>query len=70
MLKSILNFDGVQELNKNAQKTIVGGAMFSCQCSGSVGAWEGNYSSVTSAVNSIGRWCESGEGSCVAMAEE
>ena len=70
MLKSILNGEGVQLLNKNDQKSIVGGARYSCSCIGSVGAWEGNYNSAGSIANAIETWCASGSGTCSSLAAE
>lgn len=64
MLKSILKSDGIQPLNKEEQKSILGGVMYHCTCSGSVGEWYGNYSSAQSVVNAIETWCASGQGSC------
>lgn len=70
MLKSILNFDGVQQLNKSEQQSITGGARYSCECNGSVGQWEGNYNSAGAIVNAIETWCASGQGSCSSISEE
>ena len=67
MLKSILNSDGVQQLSKTEQKSITGGARYLCMCIGSIGAWEGSYSSRSSIEKAIGKWCASGSGTCQAL---
>ncbi|MFD2567645.1 hypothetical protein [Pseudotenacibaculum haliotis] len=66
MLKSILNSEGVQELNKMQQKSINGGVgdQYYCECSGSVGAWYGTYSSQAAADSSLETWCASETGNC------
>lgn len=75
MLRNILNIPGVEELTKVKSVDIKGGFAsaspilaeadsYTCQCSGSVGKWTGNYSSQSAADKSITTWCASGKGSC------
>ncbi len=71
MLKSILNVEGVSELNPMEQKTIQGGLSdrYYCECSGSVGAWYGTYSDQDAADASLVVWCASGTGTCSTTVE-
>ena len=67
MLKSILNSNSVQRLKKTEQKSIFGGLpndRYYCECTNSVGAWHGNYSSQSAAEDSLEEWCASGTGNC------
>jgi hypothetical protein len=67
MLKSILNSDNVQQLDKQAQLSISGGRpndRYYCECTGSVGAWTGSYSSQEAAESSLETWCASETGNC------
>lgn len=57
-------------LERSQMKKITGGARFSCTCTGSVGSWEGNYSSTQQIIDAIGENCSSGEGSCHAMPQQ
>lgn len=67
MLKSILKFDGVQQLTKKNQKTINGGnfyAGYTCRCIGSIGVWVGQYDTISDVNNAIKTNCANGLGSC------
>jgi hypothetical protein len=67
MLKSILSSAGIEQLNQNEQKSIFGGlppAQYYCECTGSVGAWTGSYSSQSAAEASLVEWCASETGNC------
>ena len=69
MLKDLLKINGIKEVSKKEQVMIYGGARYSCSCTGSVGAWEGSYSSPERALGAIDEWCASGYGRCDLMTD-
>lgn len=63
-MKNLLNQNGVNVLSKSQQQSINGGRKYFCVCTGSVGVWEGNYTSVQEIYDAITKWCASGQGTC------
>lgn len=63
-MKTLKEKFGQFALTREQMKMVKGGATFSCTCQGSVGSWEGNYSTSTQISSAITRYCASDRANC------